>query len=36
MAEVTNSTLFDINTGILPENACVVIIKTDLEYKSYK
>ena len=29
MAEVTNSTLFDINTGILPENACVVIIKTD-------
>lgn len=29
MAEVTNSSLFDINTGILPENACVVIIKTD-------
>ena len=29
MAEVTNRTLFDINTGILPENDCVVIIKTD-------
>src|SRR6476661_450190 len=29
MAEVTNSSLFEINTGILPENACVVIIKTD-------
>jgi len=33
MAEVTNSTLFDINTGILPENACVVIIKTDWNTK---
>jgi 6,7-dimethyl-8-ribityllumazine synthase len=33
MAEVTNSTLFDINAGILPENACVVIIKTDWNTK---
>lgn len=29
MAEVSNSTLFKIDTGILPTNACVVIIKTD-------
>lgn len=29
MAEVTNSSLFNINTGILPENACVVIMRTD-------
>lgn len=29
MAEVSNSTLFKIDTGILPGNACVVILKTD-------
>ncbi len=29
MAEVSNSTLFKIDTGILPTNACVVILKTD-------
>jgi 6,7-dimethyl-8-ribityllumazine synthase len=29
MAEVSNSTLFQIDTGILPTNACVVILRTD-------
>jgi 6,7-dimethyl-8-ribityllumazine synthase len=29
MAAVTNSNLFDINTGILPKDACIVIIRTE-------
>lgn len=29
MADVSNSSLFEINAGILPTNACIVIIRTD-------
>jgi 6,7-dimethyl-8-ribityllumazine synthase len=29
MAAVTNSNLFDIDTGILPKDACVVIVRTE-------
>ncbi|MBC7902257.1 MAG: 6,7-dimethyl-8-ribityllumazine synthase [Gemmatimonadaceae bacterium] len=29
MAEVTNSNLFSINAGILPKDACVVIVRTE-------
>jgi 6,7-dimethyl-8-ribityllumazine synthase len=29
MAHVTNSNLFDIDTGILPKDACVVIVRTE-------
>lgn len=29
MAEVTNSTLMNIDTGILPKNACVVMVRTE-------
>jgi 6,7-dimethyl-8-ribityllumazine synthase len=29
MADVTNSNLFDIDTGILPKDACVVIVRTE-------
>ena len=29
MAEISNSKLFDNNTGILPKDACVVIVRTE-------
>jgi 6,7-dimethyl-8-ribityllumazine synthase len=29
MAAVTNSNLFDIDTGILPKDACMVIVRTE-------
>lgn len=29
MADVTNSNLFDIDTGILPKDACMVIVRTE-------
>jgi len=29
MADSSNSTLFNINTGILPKDACVVIVRTE-------
>jgi 6,7-dimethyl-8-ribityllumazine synthase len=29
MAEVSNSTLLDLNTGTLPKGACVVVVRTE-------
>ena len=29
MAEITNSNLYDLDTGILPKDACVVVVCTE-------